>query len=65
VRLDGVLATPRGLLLRVRPADPRPDLRFDELVWVDGRSLGDARWTLLRSTLRLALLPEPPTAPAP
>jgi hypothetical protein len=53
VEVGGVWSGSRGLLLRVRGA--LPGRRFDDLLWVDGPSLGEPRWTHLRSTLRLAL----------
>jgi hypothetical protein len=51
--VGGIWSGSRGLLLRVRASAPGPG--FDDLLWVDGPSLGEPRWTHLRSTLRLAL----------
>lgn len=58
-RVSGILSGSRGLLLRVRTTAPGPE--FDDLLWVDGPSLGEPGWTHLRSTLRLA--PSSPRVP--
>ncbi|MCU0775232.1 MAG: hypothetical protein MUC74_12245 [Ideonella sp.] len=58
-QVGGIWSSPRGLLLRVRATAPGPVV--DDLLWIDGPSLGEPRWTHLRSTLRLA--PPSPRVP--
>jgi hypothetical protein len=51
-QVTGILATRRYLLLRVQTRLAGGGRR-DDLFLVDGDRLGDARWSRLRSTLRL------------